>query len=550
MNKIKKERSSKTNNFATNTKAGCVKQSVDDLILTIDNGTQSIRALLFDLQGNLVAKSQISLQAYFSKQPGWAEQEVDYFWQKFAEVCQQLWLQPDVIAQQLKSKIVAVTITTQRGTVVNLDQQGKALRPAILWLDQRLADLEQGNIKAIPWYWRMLFSAIGQSDVIHYFRRKAQANWLAQKQPEVWQQTDKFLLLSGFLTYKLTGNFKDSIGCQVGYLPFNYKKQQWAGAFDWKWHALPIKKFMLPELVKPGEPLGKVTPVAAKLTGLPCGLPVIASASDKACEVLGSGCIEPTTASLSYGTTATINTNNSHYVEPQAFIPPYPSAIPEQYNSEVMIYRGFWMVNWFKQEFGQQEILKAKQQGVTPESLFDQLVQQVPAGSMGLMLQPYWSPGLKNLEAKGAIIGFGDVHTRAHIYRAILEGLAYALKEGKQALEKRQGKKITRLIVSGGGSQSDAALQLTADIFNLPTHRSHTYETSGLGAAMNVAVGLGYFKNYAQASQAMTRISQTFLPNNSNVTLYQQLFTQVYQKMYRQLKPIYKKIKTITGYPE
>ena len=266
--------------------------------------------------------------------------------------------------------------------------------------------------------------------------------------------------------------------------------------------------------------------------------------------MLGSGCVEPTTASLSYGTTATINTNNASYVEAQRFIPPFPSAIPEQYNSEIMIYRGFWMVNWFKQEFGQREIHKAQDLGVSPESLFDELVNEVPPGSLGLMLQPYWSPGLKNLEAKGAILGFGDVHTRAHIYRSILEGLAYALKEGKETLEWRQGAKISRIIVSGGGSQSEAALQLTADIFNLPVHRPHTYETSGLGAAITVAVGLGYFDDYTQATKAMTRIEQTFLPIENNVILYDQLYNQVYLKMYQRLKPIYKKIKEITGYPE
>jgi sugar (pentulose or hexulose) kinase len=545
-----KKSKSKSKSKSKLTKPNSIKQTSDDLILTIDNGTQSIRALLFDLQGNLVAKSQVDLQAYFSEQPGWAEQEAEYFWQKLALVCQQLWQQPNVVTGKFKDRIVAVTLTTQRGTVINLDKQGKPLRPAILWLDQRLADLAISCIKPMPWYWRIIFTLIGQRNIIDYFRRKAQANWISQKQPEVWQQTDKFLLLSGYLTYQLTGNFNDSIGCQVGYLPFDYKKQCWANKFDWKWQALPIKKSMLPQLMKPGELLGTITAKAAEITGLPCGLPMIAAASDKACEVLGSGCIEPTTASLSYGTTATINTNNIDYIEPQAFIPPYPAAIPDQYNCEVMIYRGFWMVNWFKQEFGQQEIIIAEQQGVSAESLFDQLVQQVPAGSMGLMLQPYWSPGLKNLEAKGAIIGFGDVHTRAHIYRAILEGLAYALKEGKQTLERRQGKKITRLIVSGGGSQSDAALQLTADIFNLPAHRPHTFETSGLGAAINVAVGLGYFENYQQAITAMTRISKTFLPHKANVDLYQQLFTQVYKKMYKQLKPIYKKIKMITGYPE
>ena len=118
----------------------------------------------------------------------------------------------------------------------------------------------------------------------------------------------------------------------------------------------------------------------------------------------------------------------------------------------------------------------------------------------------------KTLEAKGAIIGFGDVHSRAHIYRAILEGLAYSLREGKEKIEKKQKQPITQLIASGGGSQSDAALQLTADIFNLPVHRPHTHETSGLGAAINVAVGNGYYEDYQQAIKAMTRVKQTFTP--------------------------------------
>ncbi len=523
-----------------------MSKTLNELILSIDNGTQSIRVLLFDLNGNVVAKNKIELEAYFSSQPGWAEQQADYFWQKLAECCQQLWQQPEVIKNHWREKIVAVTLTTQRGTVINLDVDGKPLRPAILWLDQRLAEKNQ----PMKWYWRWLFKLIRQSSAVEYFRRKAQANWIAQEQPELWQKTKKFLLLSGFLTFKLIDEYKDSIGSCVGYLPFDYKKQQWAAKSDWKWNALPLNLDMLPQLVKPGELLGNITQAAAELTGISQGLPLIASASDKACEVLGSGCFEPTSASLSYGTTATINTNNSAYVEPQAFIPPYPSAIPDQYNSEVMIYRGFWMVSWFKRQFGQREMLKAKELGVTAESLFDELVNQVPPGSMGLMLQPYWSPGIKNLEAKGAILGFGDVHTRAHIYRSILEGLAYALREGKESLEKRQGQKITRLIVSGGGSQSDAAMQLTADIFNLPAFRPHTFETSGLGAAINAAVGMGYFNDYEQAARAMTRLEKNFLPDQKNVQLYDQLYQKVYRKMYRQLKPIYQQIKNITGYPE
>jgi len=312
-----------------------------------------------------------------------------------------------------------------------------------------------------------------------------------------------------------------------------------------------VRREQLPELCKPGELLGHISAAASRHTGIPEGLPLIAAGADKACEVLGAGGVEASTACLSYGTTATINTTRSTYLETIPLIPPYPSAIPDHFNTEVMIYRGFWMVSWFKQEFGLREMQRAKELGVEPEALFDELVNSVPAGSMGLMLQPYWSPGIREpgLEAKGSIIGFGDVHTRAHIYRAILEGLAYALRQGKEKIEKRSGTKITRLRVSGGGSQSDAAMQLTADIFGLPAERPHLYETSGLGAAINCAVGLGLHPDYPTAIKAMTRVGDVFTPNPEAQRTYQQLYTQVYQRMYKQLKPLYQTIRKITGYP-
>ena len=137
----------------------------------------------------------------------------------------------------------------------------------------------------------------------------------------------------------------------------------------------------------------------------------------------------------------------------------------------------FWMVSWFKKEFGQAELQLAEEQGIAAEVLLDQLLAAAPARSMGLVLQPYWSPGLKlpGPEAKGAVIGFGDVHTRAHLYRSMIEGLAYGLREGKERLERRTGTPITELRVSGGGSQSDAVMQLSADVFGLPAIRPHVY---------------------------------------------------------------------------
>jgi sugar (pentulose or hexulose) kinase len=152
-------------------------------------------------------------------------------------------------------------------------------------------------------------------------------------------------------------------------------------------------------------------------------------------------------------------------------------------------------------------------------------------------------------EAKGAIIGFGDVHGKAHVYKAILEGVAYALREGAERTEKRSGVKITEVRVAGGGSQSETAMQLTADIFGLPTARPHVYEASGLGAAIDAAVGLKLYPDFDSAVKNMTRIGKVFEPNPEACKIYDELFHKVYRRMYNTLKPLYEEIRSITGYP-
>jgi sugar (pentulose or hexulose) kinase len=386
---------------------------------------------------------------------------------------------------------------------------------------------------------------------VAYFQREAEANWIMTHQPEIWKKTHKFLLLSGFLTHRLTGKFIDSVGCQVGYLPFDYKRQDWARASDWKWQGIPVKPEMLPELSPPGALLGHVTSQAARMTGIPEGLPVIAAAADKACEVIGAGTLEPSTGCISYGTTATINVTHPKYLEPIRLIPAYPSAVPGRYCLEVQIFRGYWMVSWFRSEFGREEAEKAKNLGVDAEALFDRLIEDTQPGGMGLILQPYWSPGIiqPGPEAKGAVIGFGDIHTRAHLYRAILEGLAYALREGSERIQKRTRTPIRALRVSGGGSQSRQAMQVTADIFNIPASRPHLYETSGLGAAITAAAGLGLMPDFAAAVRAMTRTGDVFEPDPRSHKLYDALYQRVYKRLYSRVKPLYREIRRITGYP-
>jgi sugar (pentulose or hexulose) kinase len=297
--------------------------------------------------------------------------------------------------------------------------------------------------------------------------------------------------------------------------------------------------------------LGTITDEAAAATGIPAGLPLIAAAGDKACEVLGSGALAPHVGAISLGTTATINTTHRRYVEVIRIVPPYPAAVPGAYTLEVQVYRGYWMIEWFKREFGAVEVARAASLGVETESLFDELLAATPAGSMGLVLQPYWSPGIRipGPEAKGAVIGWGDVHTRAHLYRAILEGLAYALREGAERTVRRTKVPITEIRVSGGGSQSPAAVQLTADVFGLPASVPHTHETSGLGAAIDAAVGLGLHPTFEAAVAAMTRIGETRDPDPAASAVYEELYRRVYLRLYERLEPLYAEIRRITGYP-
>lgn len=507
-------------------------------ILAIDNGTQSVRALLFDPHGNLLAKQRIHIDSYYSTAPGLAEQDPEVFWKAVCEACQGLWAQGVD-----RSSIAAVSLTTQRSTVINVDENGKPLRPAIVWLDQRRTE----GLKPVGGLWGAAFAVAGASQTVAYLQAEAECNWLRTHQPDVWNATHKYLFLSGYLTYRLVGQFVDSVASQVGYVPFDYKAQAWSKWWDWKWQAVPMDKRILPDLVPVASPLGEISPEASSATGIPQGLPLIAAAADKATEVLGAGCLEPHIGCLSYGTTVTINTTHKKYIEVIPLLPPYPAAVPGQYSFEIQVQRGYWMVTWFKHQFGMREQKLADERGVEPEALFDELVHSVPPGSDGLVLQPYWSPGLRfpGPEARGAIIGFSDVHTRAHMYRAILEGLAYAMREGAERTAKRSGIPITELRVAGGGSQSTAALQLTADVFGLSASRPHIYEASGLGAAMDAAVGVGIHKDFSVAIGEMTHVRDTFEPDFNTHARYNDLYHGVYKKMYERLRPLYQFMRSV-----
>ncbi len=517
-----------------------------DHVLAIDVGTQSARALVVAPDGAIVAMARVPFAPYVSPRPGWAEQDAEVYWTALGAACRRVLAEPTVRTDAL----AGVTLTTQRGTVVVTDAAGLPLRPAIIWLDDRRTEglPPFGGVGGVT---ALGFRLLGLRDTIDTFASACEAGWIRRHEPETWSRIRHYQLLSGFLTHRLTGSFVDASAAQVGYLPFDYRASAWAKPGDWRWTVAPVDPAWLPTLVPPTGTLGAVTGDASAHTGIPAGLTVIAAAADKACEVLGTGAISPEIGAISFGTAATVNTTMRRYVEAIPLIPPYPSAVPGAYSLEVQVYRGYWMVEWFKREFAAAEVARAERLGVAPESLFDELVAGVPAGSMGLMLQPYWSPGLRvpGPEAKGAVIGFGAVHTRAHVYRAILEGLAYALRDGLDRTSKRTGIRPTSLRIAGGGSQSPAAVQLTADVFGLPVAIGTTHEASGLGAAIDAAVGLGIHPDIESAVSAMVHIGEVRDPDPADHARYDELYRDVYRRMYERLRPLYREIRRITGYP-
>ena len=506
------------------------------LILTLDFGTQSVRTALIDNEGEIhyIIKEAYN-PAYFSKEKGYAEQDADFYWETAKRCLKQLTEK----AGDEVNDIIGSTVTTFRDTSVQLDKNLKPIRPCILWLDQRMAKAKE----PLPLFHRLAFRLVGMTNTIELNRKRTIAHWLKENEPRTWEQTYKYVNISTYLVYRLTGNLVDSAASLTGHYPINFKKRKWYKEGALKGRIFGIPNRMLAEIRQPGEQLGIINDEVAKEVGLPAGIPVIATGSDKACETVGLGALSRDIAAISYGTACTIEVSNQKYYEPEKFLPAYPAAVPGWYNMDVQIYRGYWMLTWFSREFASELVNEAKIQEKAVEELLNTQLSTVPPGSDGLVLQPYWGPGLSRPLAKGAVVGFSDVHTKEHLYRAIIEGIAYALKEGLQSIEKSQRNKVKRIMISGGGSQSDEVCQITADVFGLPVSRVQTFETTSLGAAIATFVGLGRFASIEEATNKMTRITKVFEPDESVHKRYQYLYKNAYVKLFPQLKGIYKDLK-------
>ena len=505
-------------------------------VLTLDFGTQSVRVSIIDKNGEIkcIIKESYS-PAYFSTKNGYAEQDPNFYWALALKCLKQIAKD----GKEYLNDIIGATVTTFRDSSVQLDKDLKPVRPCILWLDQRMAKAKE----KLPLLHKVAFRLVGMTNTIELNRRRTIAHWLKENEPETWQKTHKYVNISTYLVYCLTGQLVDSAASLTGHYPIYFKKRVWYKEGALKGRIFGIPNRMLPELRQPGEELGVIKDEIADECGLPRGIKLIATGSDKACETIGLGALSKDIGAISYGTASTIEVSNKKYHEPEKFLPAYPAATPGWYNMDVQIYRGYWMLTWFSREFAPELVSEAKLQEMAVEEILNSKLATIPPGSDGLVLQPYWGPGLSRPLAKGAIIGFSDVHTMEHFYRAIIEGIAYALREGLESIEKSQKHKIKAIRISGGGSQSDVICQITSDVFGLPVSRVQTFETTSLGAAIATFTALGEFESIDDAINHMTKITSTFEPDELAHKKYNYLYKKVYVKMFPQLKDIYKDLK-------
>jgi sugar (pentulose or hexulose) kinase len=504
--------------------------------LSIDFGTQSVRAIIFNEIGSTMAEAKIPyVEPYFSTKPGYAEQNADFYLEKLAEATKKIKKEDP----ELFNNLIGTSISCFRDTAVILDENHKPIRPAILWLDQRRAECKN----PLPFITRLGLHISGMNETVVLNRKRTVSNWLIENEPANWAKMKYYWNISTYFIYKLTGAAKDTASSYTGHYPINMKKRRWEKPHELTYPVFAVSEDKLPTLCPAGSLLGKISAEGALLTGLPEGLPVYGGGGDKSCETLGVGITDKNAASISYGTACTIEAVSKKYHEPEPFLPAYASPASDMFDMEVQIYRGYWMLEWFAHNFANEDLDLAAIEKIAVEEVLNQKMMAIPPGSDGLILQPYWGPGLKRPLAKGAILGFSDYHTKYHLYRAIVEGIGYALREGLESIQRQRHSKVSMLRVSGGGSKSSAICQITADIFNLPVSRIQTYETASLGCAIIVFVSSGVYKSYDEAVKAMVHEKDVFYPNKQDSETYDKLYKNIYKFIYPRIKLLNFKIR-------
>lgn len=459
----------------------------DKYLIGIDSGSQSTKVYVFNQHGEVICSESEGLQSMMTRKPGYVEHPADDLWDSLKAVLKKLMTNfPGDPAD-----IIGLGLCSIRCCRVFVKEDGTLAAPVMSWMDVRAYETYEDQLE------------------IRYTSPT-----------------------SGYLTHRLTGEFRDTAAnAYQGQFPVDMDTWQWSeDPTHFESFKIPREKLM--DIRMPGTILGYITKKAAEETGLPVGVPVVATANDKAVEALGCGMIEPNVGLVSLGTYITSMVFGSKNVSDAVNYWTNLSCIPNHYLYESGgIRRGMWLVSWYKGIIGDEYAKKAKEKGYSPEDYLGREAATVPAGSDGLLTIPDWLAPATQLYRKGVMLGFDERHTRGHLYRSLLEGIAMTLKNTYDAMNEELGNKPEKIIVSGGGSNSDLYMQIFADMYGVKTIRNTVNGAAALGSAICAAVATGVYKDFNEAVAQMVKVKDEFTPNMENHEKYSQINAQVYCKL-------------------
>lgn len=489
-----------------------------DLVIGVDCSTTGAKAVVWDMRGRAVAEGRAPI-AHAAPRPGWGEQDPADWWRAAVTAISGAAWQID------PARVAALAIAHQRETFVCLDAEGEAIRPAMLWLDTRaVAEIE----------------AYGD-DAIHEKTGKPPNTatswykllWLKRNEPKAIARTRWVADVQAFLVHRLTGRWRTSTG-SVDPL----------GLLDLRTFALDdallaqagLQAGQIPEIRAPGESLGELRDDVASLLGLAPGTPVIAGIGDGQAAGLGAGVTAPGVAYLNLGTGMVSGTFLADYRWGREFRT-MAGPIPGTYTPETFIGGGTYNITWFIERFSD---IPARPFGldVSAESLLEAAAARIPPGADGLLALPYLSGALApywDSQARGLYFGLSARHGKAHLYRALLEGLTMEQRLATTGAEAALGAPIERIRTMGGGTRSALWGRILADVLKRPIDVTLETETTCLGAGMLAAAGAGLYGTIAEAAAAMSGIRHTYEPDAQTGAAYDR-FYEIYRQLYPRLR--------------
>lgn len=498
-------------------------------LLGIDAGTEAVKAALFDAAGANVATASHAYATRFPH-PGWAEQDPSDWWSGLAQAVRSCVSKSGVEPVDIAG-IAAVATTC---TLLPLDADGHALRPAFLWMDVRASE-EARQITATG------------HDALRYCLAGANAEWMLPKalwfktnEPELYAQTRYLLEYVDWITYRLTGRL--TLNANTVTQRWFYHKPTGGWPFDF-YAAIGLhdlaEKFPHP-VVSVGEVVGGLSAEAAEALSLRAGIPVAAGGGDAFVGLLGQGVVEPGELGLITGSSNVLSALSAQEFHVPGVFGSFPDALVPGLN---LVEAGQTstgsLLSWFRRNFAQDLEAIAAGADVSIYALLDREAASTPLGSDGLIVLDYFQGNRTphtDAMARGAVWGLSLQSSRGHLFRALMEGIAYGLRDIVETLQRRDFR-AERMIASGGATHSDLFMQIYADVLGVPLHVTAEPESSLLGAAVAAAVGAGVHPDLVAASHAMTSVAGMYEPNAERHAQYA-FYLRQYQETYRRLKDL------------